>query len=276
MNLRLTLPILLAFLSLNLSGQTITSITYNGGVATLTSSQPPAGIVYYWQGTSCGTLMNNTGTTTLATTDGTQYIRGYNSTSASWFSACASTIVMFPDVTAPVLSGVTAGPIETGTDISATSNEDGMIYLVPDGTTADLGSITAAQVAQATAVANVASTLSTTGLTAGDYVVYAVDASNNISAASSAITISYPAYTDFRHADSDPVKLYPANVVDILYIQSDIRVTAVNIYSLQGAQLMKINEPVDQVDMSSLQPGIYIVSVKLENETVFNGKITKR
>lgn len=277
MNLRLILPVFLAILSLNLFAQPeIVSITYDGDVAVLTSSAPPSGIVYYWQGTSCGTLMNHSSSTTLATTDGTYYLRAYNSSGAVWATTCASTTVMFPDNTPPLLSNVTAGSINAGTNVQATSNENGMIYLVPDGTAANLGAIGAAKVAEASATANVAVSLPTNGLPEGDYIVYAVDGSDNISVASPAINIVWATYIDLGTASSDQVQLYPANVKDILHIKSNVRVSSATVYSLQGAQMIKINTAVDQIDMSSLNAGVYIVRLKLEDNSVFNGKVTKQ
>jgi hypothetical protein len=277
MNLRLILPVFLAILSLNLFAQPeIVSITYDGDVAVLTSSAPPSGIVYYWQGTSCGTLMNHSSSTTLATTDGTYYLRAYNSSGAVWATTCASTTVMFPDNTPPLLSNVTAGSINAGTNVQATSNENGMIYLVPDGTAANLGAIGAAKVAEASATANVAVSLPTNGLPEGDYIVYAVDGSDNISVASSVINIVWATYIDLGTASSDQVQLYPANVKDILHIKSNVRVSSATVYSLQGAQMIKITTAVDQIDMSSLNAGVYIVRLKLEDNSVFNGKVTKQ
>jgi len=277
MNLRLIFPVFLAICSLNLFAQPeIVSITYDGDVAVLTTNVPPDGIVYYWQGTSCGTLMNHSSSTTLATTDGTYYLREYNSTGAVWSTSCASTIVLFPDNTPPVLSDVTAGPINAGIDILATSNENGMIYLVPDGTAADLVAIDAAKVAEASATENVAVSLTTDGLPEGDYIVYAVDGSDNISAASPAISITWATYIDLGTASSDQVQLYPGNVNDILYIKSNIEVSSATVYSLQGAQMIKINTVIDQIDMSGLNSGVYIVRLKLEDNSVFNGKVTKR
>jgi hypothetical protein len=254
----------------------IISITYNGNEAILTRNTPPSGIIYYWQGTSCGSLMTNSATTYVASTSSTFYLREYNSSSALWATTCASTIVLMPDMTPPVLSNVTPGPISAGADIMATSNEDGMIYLVPAGTAANLAAITSAQVAQATSAATVPTTLATTGLPEGDYVVYAVDESDNISAASATITVSWATYINLSSATSDMVQLYPANVKDILHIKSDIRVSSAIVYSLQGARMIQINTPTDQIDMSSLKSGVYIVSLKLQDNTVFNGKITKR
>lgn len=277
MNLRLILPAFLVIVSINLFAQPeILNVTYDGDVAILTANTPPDGVIYYWQGTSCGTLMNHSSSTTLASSNGTYYLKEYHSTGAVWATSCASTTVLFPDETPPVLSDVTAGPVNAGSDILATSNEDGMIYLVPDGTAADSTAIDAAKVAEASATASVAASLVTTGLPEDDYVVYAMDGSYNISVASPAITIVWATYIDLGTASSDQVYLYPANVNDILHIKSDIQATSATVYSLQGAQMIKINTPVDQIDMSSLNAGIYIVSLKLEDNSVFNGKVTKR
>jgi hypothetical protein len=188
----------------------------------------------------------------------------------------ASSVILVTDLEAPVLSDVTAGPIEAGTDINATSNEDGMIFLVPDGTAANIGDISAAQVSEVASVAGVASALSTDGIPEGDYVVYAVDAFDNVSAASPAIAVSWASYIDLNNANPNVVQIYPVNVLDILYIKSTRQVNSVRVYSLQGSQVIDINTPVDQVDMSRLNAGVYIVSIQLEDNQVFSGKVTKR
>lgn len=274
---RLFTPFLFLFICASLMAQPeIISVTFAGDSAILTSNTPPDSLVYYWQGTSCGTLMNHSGSSTVATTSGTYYLREYYSTGDTWATSCASTIVMFPDVTAPVLSDVTDGPIFAGEDILATSNEDGTIYLVPDGTASDLTAITSAQVSMIAATADAPSTLVTTAIAEGDYVVYAVDGSDNISTASTAITVSWATFVDPAGASINKVQLYPAQVEDILYIKSDIQVSSVKVYSLQGAQMINIQTPTEQIDMSALSAGVYIVSIQLEDSTSYNGKVSKR
>ena len=191
MKLRLILPAFLAFISLNLFAQPeIVSVTYDGDVALLTTNVPPDGIIYYWQGTSCGTLMNHSSSTTLVSSDGTYYLRAFDSTGDVWSTSCASTVVMFPDNTPPVLSDVSTGPIDGGDPIAATSNEDGMIYLVPEGTAGSIGAITAARVSEAPATENVAVSLPTAAIAYGNYIVYAVDGSDNVSVASAVILVT--------------------------------------------------------------------------------------
>ena len=188
----------------------------------------------------------------------------------------ASNIIAVEDLTAPVLSAISASPVDSGTDILATSNEDGMIYLVPDGKAATLVAITSAQVSQVASTAGVASSLSTTGLAQGDYVIYAVDGSENISVASSIITVTWTTFIDPSNANSDQVQLYPTNVKDILYVKSNIQVSSLQVYSIQGAQMINISTPTEQIDMSGLKAGVYIVNVKLVDNTVFSSKVTKR
>jgi hypothetical protein len=197
-------------------------------------------------------------------------VDGYDNVSA------ASAVIAVVDLTAPVLSDVTAGPIEEGTDIMATSNEDGMLYLVPEGTAPNLGDIGSAQVSSVAVTANVPGALSTSGIDFGNYVVYAIDGSDNISAASPAIAVAAATRIDLQNANPHQVQLYPVNVIDILHIKSNLPVISVQVYSLTGSRVININTPTDQVDMGGLHAGIYIVHIILEDQAVHNGKVTKR
>lgn len=98
-----------------------------------------------------------------------------------------------PDTTPPVLSDVTAGTIKISSNVSATSNEDGFLYLVPEGTIRDKDIIDAAgQVAngkKAASIANVPANLNTFGFVAGNYVVYAIDMAGNVSQPSGVIAV---------------------------------------------------------------------------------------
>ena len=80
---------------------------------------------------------------------------------------------------------------------------------------------------------------------------------------------------DLNKVASGTVQLYPINVKDILHIKSKIQVSSVIVYSLQGTQLIHISTPTDVIDMSGLNEGIYIVSIKLSNNTIYNGKVSK-
>ena len=272
---RIYFLLFLAFASLNLFAQPkIASVTYDGDEATLTRNFPPTGIVYYWQGTSCGELTDNSDTTYIATTSSTYFLRGYDNTAGEWNASCATTSVFFADVTIPILSDVTEGPIKVGDIISAISNENGIVYLVPDGTLANIGAIGSAKVDEDTATEYVAVSLSTDGT--GDYIVYAVDKSDNVSAASAVIVVNDLTGIDLNKVTSGEVQLYPVNVKDILHIKSRTSVSSAIVYTLQGTQVIMINTPTESIDMSGLNEGVYIVSIKLVNNTIFNGKVIKK
>ncbi|WP_229522131.1 YDG domain-containing protein [Paenibacillus monticola] len=98
------------------------------------------------------------------------------------------------DTTAPILSSVTGGPITVGDNVYGTSSEGGYLYVVPSttmNTMTNLNDSVNASLSKKIAVtAAVYSAINTTGMPAGTYVVYAVDSSNNISAASADIEVN--------------------------------------------------------------------------------------
>ena len=78
--------------------------TYPCGPQTLTrDGDPPGGITWYWQGTSCDTLTDlGSGATYTATTSGTYYIRARHIASGVWSDGCGSvTVTVNPYPTAP-------------------------------------------------------------------------------------------------------------------------------------------------------------------------------
>jgi hypothetical protein len=54
------------------------------GQVVLEVATPPSGTVYYWQGTSCGTLTNNSTLYDTVTTSGSRYLRLFVIAGASW------------------------------------------------------------------------------------------------------------------------------------------------------------------------------------------------
>jgi hypothetical protein len=67
---------------------TISSSSACGSVV-LARANPPAGVTYYWQGTSCGTSTSNSATTYTVTTSGNYKLRAKNS-SGVWSNTCSS------------------------------------------------------------------------------------------------------------------------------------------------------------------------------------------
>ena len=97
------------------------------------------------------------------------------------------------DRTAPTLSGVTTGLLPLGENVPAVSSEKGTLYLVPVTTTAALADLNKAVEAKlgmkVSAEAGMSANIPTDSLSLGQYAVYAVDASGNVSAASGEITL---------------------------------------------------------------------------------------
>ncbi|MDF2669329.1 MAG: hypothetical protein K0R67_1635 [Paenibacillus sp.] len=109
--------------------------------------------------------------------------------------------VFMIDEIPPSLSSVPAGPVSIGAKITATSSENGMLYLVPSSTAPMLANIEAAAVVtvgstvygtRTSAKAGVGGALNTAGFAAGSYKVYAVDAAGNVSSGSAAIEVESP------------------------------------------------------------------------------------
>ena len=95
------------------------------------------------------------------------------------------------DTTIPVIIQVSPTTLNAGTNINATSNETGTLYLVPKAVYQDKSDLDAAVSKRtAAATANSATTIAMSGLSEGTYQVYAVDVAENMSSASEDITVS--------------------------------------------------------------------------------------
>jgi len=77
---------------------------------TRTGAPPsPSNVVWYWQGTSCGTsMLLGSGATFIAIPSGTYYIRAYNTVSGLWSPGCGS-ITIVSDSPMPVANAGTGG-----------------------------------------------------------------------------------------------------------------------------------------------------------------------
>jgi hypothetical protein len=166
----------------------------------------------------------------------------------------------------PVLSDVTTGTIAPGDDVTATSDKDGTIYLVPEGTNAAVADFDAAVSGgtgvSVSATANTAVTLSTTGLADGNYVVYAVDADGRVSDPSDAIELLT---TSLEMFPAGTVRIYPNPVRDFLYFESNVDVQEIVVIDLLGQERMRMENAVDvsAINTSVLEEGIYFM--KLSN-----------
>jgi len=80
------------------------------GTVVLEVANPPSGVTYYWQGTSCGTIATNSDTTFEVLASDTIYVRYYlNTTSSHWFgcSKLAVNVPAPPSVPAITVNGTT-------------------------------------------------------------------------------------------------------------------------------------------------------------------------
>lgn len=70
------------------------------------------------------------------------------------------------------------------------------------------------------------------------------------------------------------VALYPNPVQDLLNINVDNAIKSVEIYNIQGQKVL--NSTSNEVDMSSLNSGIYLVKITDENNSIATKKVVKR
>ncbi|MEF3311127.1 carboxypeptidase regulatory-like domain-containing protein [Paenibacillus sp. GYB004] len=110
------------------------------------------------------------------------------------------------------LTGVTAGPLVQGEQVAATSSRNGSLYLVPADTAAARSAIEQAGAGTAgrtsPAAAGIPGSLNTSGLPAGWYKVYAIDAHGKVSLGSAAIAIVDSQLQASVMEDHDPMVRY--------------------------------------------------------------------
>ncbi|PKP23117.1 MAG: hypothetical protein CVU05_00905 [Bacteroidetes bacterium HGW-Bacteroidetes-21] len=115
-----TLPAIPANPTVSLSGCTVT-ITATG--------TPPAGVTWFWQGTSCGSSTTlGSGSTYNPTSSGMQYIRARDNTTGCWSLGCGSvsTIIQQPVIITNPISR--SGCIGSSVSFSVTATGAGLTY----------------------------------------------------------------------------------------------------------------------------------------------------
>ena len=77
--------------------------------------------------------------------------------------------------------------------------------------------------------------------------------------------------------DFGEVSLYPNPVKKYLYIKTPSEKSVIKIYSLQGSLLITLSayRSNDQIDLSSLQSGVYLVKISGSDGKVYTGKFVK-
>ena len=77
--------------------------------------------------------------------------------------------------------------------------------------------------------------------------------------------------------DNGEVSLYPNPVKNDLYIKTPSEKSVIKIYSLQGSLLKTISayQSHEQIDVSTLQSGVYLVKISGSDGNVYAGKFVK-
>ena len=77
--------------------------------------------------------------------------------------------------------------------------------------------------------------------------------------------------------DNGEVSLYPNPVKKDLYIKTPSEKSVIKIYSLQGSLLKTVPayQSHDQIDVSTLQSGVYLVKISGPDGKVYTGKFVK-
>ena len=83
--------LILLFAGCSLLAQPVITIDYKCDSARLSYVAPDDGMVYYWQGTSCGESLDDSNPTFKVTASGTYYLRAYNTTASTWAATDCST-----------------------------------------------------------------------------------------------------------------------------------------------------------------------------------------
>jgi hypothetical protein len=182
----------------------------------------------------------------------------------------ASGIITIVTYYPPLLSDVTTGSIAPGSNITATSDKDGTIYLVPSSTAVEVTSFEAA-VTGTTAVsvavtAGVEAIISTTGLADGDYLVYAVDVDERISDPSATIIM---VSTGLKLLPMNGILLYPNPVKEMLYFKGNMNTTEIVVHDLLGKERIRIENAfnITKINTSGLDGGIYFIKFSDNNRS---------
>lgn len=143
------------------------------------------------------------------------------------------------DLTPPEWYYVSVGSIPLGTELIAMTTENSTLYLVPADTEAEALSIRESALAESEVEAYTQAKFSTSGLNAGDYVFFAMDAAGNISEASRIIKLENASSTSLVPAKSEIIiALNP--VQKTCAIKSVIELRQINVYNILGKQLKNI------------------------------------
>ncbi len=181
------------------------------------------------------------------------------------------------DATPPQWYFVSIGTFSPGTNIVVMTTEDATVYLVPDGTPADTTSITEAVVSFTEVKAYTQANVATSGVNPGDYIVYAIDSSNNISEASKTIILQYPvSIADVLNISRTTVMYNPTS--QSIQVRNNKELYQVNVYNALGKKekSIKCNGKTADINVNGFIDGVYLVQVISREGYVNTKKILLR
>lgn len=168
--------------------------------------------------------------------------------------------ISYTDCKSPEISSTELDEISSS--IQATSSEDGLIYLVPEGTDAELDRIKEVSVYTADVEANTPVNLSLADLSGGEYWLYAQDNSGNISEKQTLTANTAVGMDDVFESE---VRVYPNPAREFVNIELGDAVSAsLEIFSLNGQLLYSMDQlhSSQQIDLSGFEKGMYMLSIR--------------
>jgi hypothetical protein len=169
--------------------------------------------------------------------------------------------IQFKDCRAPDIS---ISEIKSGQDyVDVTSSENGVIYLVPENTDCELWKIRDNCIDSLIAVAHLPVRIPVPVRKHCNYLIYARDSSGNISVPGE-LTIES---VGIEKMNDENIKIYPNPFDGQLRIATDSPANYnIEITSLGGRSLLNTTMagPAYQLDLSSFQKGIYVITIRSE------------
>jgi predicted GH43/DUF377 family glycosyl hydrolase len=170
------------------------------------------------------------------------------------------------DAASPIIE-LAKDTVYQGDTIIATSNKEGIIYLVHKNTPLDMAMIThpANLKGSEIAVANTPVSFSSTDLKVDRYRLYAVDIYGIISDPE---TVTVQPVVGVEENINTGISIYPNPANDLIIIEiNNVGQYSIELNSINGQLLYidKMEGPTHQIDLSSFQKGLYLITIRYRN-----------
>lgn len=85
-------------------------------------------------------------------------------------------------------------------------------------------------------------------------------------------------YLSISEFENKQLLIYPNPTSDILNLEhtENISINEIRIYDVQGRQVLYLTKNLSQINIETLKPGIYFISIKSNENEILNRKIVKR